>query len=568
VRQRAIGQQEQDDPAGRGDPRSPAARLAALVEIGVLLAERSSHEPLLQVLTDTARRVLGAERAELVMRGGGPSVRLVRSPPVGAAAAGDAEGLGARLAEALAADGRPLRTPAPPDDARAGLLPPALAAAPFLAVPVVMRQAVLGCLWVAGGDRPHDDDDVDVARALAAHAAAALDGAQRLALEHHRVEELEVLQLAVRTVQAVLAAGVGGDRGLDAMLPAVAARIRPLCGAELVAVAVVEDDRLRVRSADGARAAALSGLVTDPSAAALAAAVQERTAVPWVKTIPLRAGGQLVGVLLAAGERSEAGEAVRAVLGAIGAQVAIAIVNERVIVAERDRLAAAGALQVATERERATAEGFRRAIRAQEAERARIARELHDEAGQVLSAVALHLRALADGMDAEERVVLEDLRQAVNEASASLYELITELRPAALRKHGLAAAVTHQAARTAQVSGVDVRVAVDALPGDLPEETQTALFRVVQEALTNVSRHSGARHAAVIADRDGDRLRLVIEDDGRGFDAAAPSERHGLVGIRERVELLGGRLQVESAPGRGTRVAVEIGVGEGSPFTR
>ncbi|HWH13937.1 MAG TPA: sensor histidine kinase, partial [Miltoncostaeaceae bacterium] len=206
------------------------------------------------------------------------------------------------------------------------------------------------------------------------------------------------------------------------------------------------------------------------------------------------------------------------------------------------------------------AEGFRRAIRAQEAERARIARELHDEAGQVLSAVALHLRALGEGMDEDERVVLEDLRGAVNEASVSLYELITELRPAALRKHGLASAIAHQATRTAQMADVDVRVAVDDLPLDLPEETQTALFRVVQEALTNVSRHSGARTAAVTARRQGDRLRVVIEDDGRGFDTADPSERHGLVGIRERVELLGGRLQVDSAPGRGTAVVVEIGV--------
>ncbi|HWH13889.1 MAG TPA: GAF domain-containing protein, partial [Miltoncostaeaceae bacterium] len=170
-----------------------------------MLAERSGHEPLLQVLADTARRVLGADRAELVVAdAAGDGVRCVRAPLVGSAGAAETEGVGPRLVQALAADPRPLRTPLAHDDPRAALLPDALRAAPLLAVPVAMRQSVLGCLWATGGDRPFADDDEDIARALAAHAAAALDAARRLALEHHRVEELEVLQLAVRTVQAVL----------------------------------------------------------------------------------------------------------------------------------------------------------------------------------------------------------------------------------------------------------------------------------------------------------------------------------------------------------------------------
>lgn len=531
--------------------RTPEVRLQALVEIGTLLAERSSHEPLVQVLVDTACRILGAAHAELIVNedGGSGVERTVRAVAVGRA--GGPSATAARLAAHISADPRPLRIPG---DAGAEPPPDVRVPVPALAVPVAMRQTVLGCLCAWGGDTAFTADDEDFARALAAHAAAAVDHARRLELEHHRVEELERLQLAVRTVQAVFAAGVEEHRGLDHILPAVAARVRPLSGAALVAVAVTEGDLLHVRSADGEQAAALEGLATRPSLRVLAAEVARRTELPWVKTVPLRAGGALVGVLFAAGREERVGEAVRAVLGAIGSQVAIAIVNERGLEAERARAGAA-------ERERATAEGFRRAIRAQEAERARIARELHDEAGQVLSAVALHLRALSDGMDEDERVILEDLRQAVNESSASLYELITELRPAALRKHGLAAAVTHQAARTAEIAGVDVRVAVDELPATLPEETQTALFRVVQEALANVARHSGASRASVVAEcRDG-VLRVRVQDDGRGFDTGVATERHGLLGIGERVELLGGRLQVDSAPGRGTVVAVEIGLG-------
>jgi signal transduction histidine kinase len=107
---------------------------------------------------------------------------------------------------------------------------------------------------------------------------------------------------------------------------------------------------------------------------------------------------------------------------------------------------------------------------------------------------------------------------------------------------------------------MEVDLAVDALPTDLPEETQIALYRVVQEALTNVARHARATRASVLATAHAGRLRLVIEDDGRGFDPATPTGRLGLVGIRERVELLGGQLRIESAPGAGTAVIVDLEV--------
>jgi signal transduction histidine kinase len=217
------------------------------------------------------------------------------------------------------------------------------------------------------------------------------------------------------------------------------------------------------------------------------------------------------------------------------------------------------AVQAAQARERAAAEGHRRAIEAQEAERARIARELHDEAGQVLTALALHLRALEDELpDDATRGRLSDLRRQINAAAASLRDLATELRPSGLREHGLQSAIARQAARVAESSGIEVDLALGGLPEGLPEQTEIALFRVVQEALTNVARHSGSRRASVLATALGGKLRLVVEDEGSGFDATAPTARLGLAGIRERVELLGGQLRIESSPGAGTAVIVDL----------
>jgi signal transduction histidine kinase len=148
----------------------------------------------------------------------------------------------------------------------------------------------------------------------------------------------------------------------------------------------------------------------------------------------------------------------------------------------------------------------------------------------------------------------------LNGVSGNLRSLATDLRPSGLREHGLASAIERQAAKLREATGMAVDVAVDALPDDLPGEIQVALFRVVQEALTNVARHSGASQVSVVVSHHGGRIRVVVEDDGRGFDPATPTGRLGLRGIRERVELLGGGLRIESAPGAGAAVIVDVEV--------
>jgi PAS domain S-box-containing protein len=243
----------------------------------------------------------------------------------------------------------------------------------------------------------------------------------------------------------------------------------------------------------------------------------------------------------------------------LAAQAAVAVANARTFAAERERLLASAAVQAARVRERAAAEGLRRAIEAQEAERARVARELHDEAGQVLTAIALHLRALEGHVDdAPGRERLAELRRAVNAASVGLRDLATRLRPSGLHEHGLASALERQADRLRESAPIEVDVSLEDLPADLPEAVQITLFRVVQEALTNVARHSGATAVSVMARRHGGRVRVMVEDNGRGFDPDAPTRRLGLVGISERVALLGGELQIESAAGQGCTVVVEL----------
>jgi signal transduction histidine kinase len=225
---------------------------------------------------------------------------------------------------------------------------------------------------------------------------------------------------------------------------------------------------------------------------------------------------------------------------------------------QRERLLVTSALEVARARETAASDGLRRAIAGQEAERARIARELHDESGQVLTAVALHLRAL-EGRETDEpyREQLANLRRAVVEAAESLRRLITELRPPGLRDGGLATSIGDLAERLA-VAGPHVEVFLESLPSDLPQEIEIAIYRVVQEALTNAARHSAAAHVGVMAGRDGTHLRIVIDDDGGGFRPDVPTARLGLAGLRERVQLIGGSLHVESTPGEGTSVTVDF----------
>jgi two-component system sensor histidine kinase UhpB len=198
-------------------------------------------------------------------------------------------------------------------------------------------------------------------------------------------------------------------------------------------------------------------------------------------------------------------------------------------------------------------------LQGQESERARLARDLHDECNQALTGVLLRLQATMQHAPEDIREELRDTKEVATSAMDELLRLARELRPAALDDHGLQAALRTQVGRFTDQTGVPAELRVYDELADLPMHEQTVVYRVVQESLSNVARHAGAQHVIVELGRDHGRPIVRIADDGAGFTARdARAEGIGLVGMRERARLARGRLEVQSSPGRGTVVELRL----------
>ncbi|MDF1522534.1 MAG: sensor histidine kinase [Trueperaceae bacterium] len=197
-------------------------------------------------------------------------------------------------------------------------------------------------------------------------------------------------------------------------------------------------------------------------------------------------------------------------------------------------------------------------LTAQEEERGRISRDLHDQIGQALTALLL---GLDRNLEHPDPASLARLKELASITLGDVRRIALDLRPSVLDELGLEAAVRRYARDVHERYGLDVAVLVT-LPTRLPRQEETVLYRAVQEALTNVVRHAKATSVSVVATKGGSSVRLVIEDDGVGFDpdALAPAEMIGLLGMRERLELLGGSLRIESAPGAGCTVHARLPV--------
>jgi signal transduction histidine kinase len=204
-------------------------------------------------------------------------------------------------------------------------------------------------------------------------------------------------------------------------------------------------------------------------------------------------------------------------------------------------------------------DAVRRVIEAQELERKRLARELHDETGQALTSILLGLKPLEVSADDDARATAASLRELVVATLQDVRRLAVELRPSALDDFGLAPAVERLVDGLREHSGLTIDFEARLGAHRLPPERETALYRVVQEALTNVVKHAGATRVGVVLTRRGDSVAAVVEDDGRGFDPRTPRDGSlGIVGMRERAALVGGSLTVESRPGAGTTVAAQV----------
>ncbi len=209
-----------------------------------------------------------------------------------------------------------------------------------------------------------------------------------------------------------------------------------------------------------------------------------------------------------------------------------------------------------------------RALTAAEEERKRIARELHDETAQMLAALLIRVRIVRNSNDpAALDALLEDMRREIGDSLEGIRRFARGLRPPALDELGLSPAIESHARHLSETVGISIRVEADPLDGVLTPEAELALYRIVQEALSNVVRHAGATRAAVSVTRTPASVTVTVEDDGRGFDVAGvlAGERKGLglFGMQERAAYLGGRVDIDSRPGRGTRVRAEVPAGGG-----
>ena len=217
--------------------------------------------------------------------------------------------------------------------------------------------------------------------------------------------------------------------------------------------------------------------------------------------------------------------------------------------------------------ERETQDRFRevkefsaRLVQVQEDERRSISRELHDEVGQSLSALLVSVGNLAAALPASVKPEMDGIRKLAESSVAAVRNMALLLRPSMLDDLGLVPALEWQARETSRRTGLVVNVQADNVPDELPEEHKTCIYRIVQEALHNISRHAEARSVNIQVEQTGERLNLSVEDDGCGFDPAR-SRGLGLIGMEERVANLGGSLSVQAAAGHGTRLAVMLPVG-------
>jgi signal transduction histidine kinase len=407
-------------------------------------------------------------------------------------------------------------------------------------------------------------EDEELATVLGAQAAVAIGNARLYEEATGWLRQLESMEEISRALVS--------DLDLRRMLEVICARLRGLVSARSVFVALPSPDgNLRVEAADDdhdvaeavgtpvplegsmtgrayveRRTYRIDSIVDDPDVdRELAGRIANRMGEPEPATgifAPLLLRDRAIGVIVAHDK-----------IGTGGADPRFSAEDERLVELLASRAAVAVDLS-----QRVQLEALRRVVHAQEAERQRIARELHDETGQALTSMLLGLRAAEDARDEESRArALASLRELAAATLRDVRRLAVELRPKALDDFGLVPALERLIDGFRERTGLDAQFEA-ALPGRLPREVETALYRIVQESLTNVVKHAHARHVSVLLARKGSSVTAVIEDDGVGFTPYSATEGLGLIGMRERVALLGGHLTIESRAGAGSTFVAEV----------
>lgn len=428
----------------------------------------------------------------------------------------------------------------------------------FLGVPVVIQGRAWGNLYLTEKeDGPFTAEDENVIVMLADWAAVAVRNARLHRAERRRRAELEH---AVRVFEATteITRALGGEIELDPVLELIVKRGRALVQARCMVLSLVEGDEIVVGNVAGQLDRRIVGQRL-PLAGSVAGEVLESgrphglaelsdDANPHLQDYVTASCG-LIAPMIFRGRRL-------GVLAAFDREVdgpQFTSEDERLVLS----FAAAGATAVATA-QLVAAQGLRRALRASEEERRRWARELHDETLQDLAALSIFLSdARYKAQQADMAEVLDKALGRVSRASGNLRALITELRPAALDKLGLEPALGALAESVQDRSNVAVELEVDVdRPGRerLPRDLEVAIYRIVQEALTNVVKHADATRVSVTVHASEKGIEASITDDGAGHVPSDDGKGFGVVGMRERAVAAGGSFSLRSAPGAGTAV--------------
>jgi signal transduction histidine kinase len=544
--------------------RTALDRLRVLVDAGIALSSELSIDALLQQLVETAAQLTGARYAALgVIDQTGTGLERFLTTGIDAethAAIGELP-KGRGILGVLIRDAKPLRLDTLGDDTRSVGFPahhPPMQT--FLGVPILLRGVAYGNLYLTEkeGGGSFTDEDEELTQLLAAQAAVAIENTRLYETSTRWLRHLESLN--------EIGDALTGELELEPLLALVARRLRTLIHARLVLIALPEPghDGLRIAAADGegsdayglvgmelelggsktgrvlqrGRSERVDSVLDDPE---IDQQVARRMGVRSALYVPLVAQGRPIGVVV--------------VHDRLGATSSFA--DEDVRLTESLAARAATAVELS---ERVSRDAVRRVVEAQELERARLARELHDETGQALTSILLGLKSLEDRVDSDDgRTAVTELRNLVVTTLQDVRRLAVELRPAALDDFGLVPAIERLRDTVEEQGGLSVDVQSPLGDERLPPETETALYRIVQEALINVLKHAAATRVTVRLSRSGKTVALVVQDDGNGFDPASVRDGGlGLVGMRERVALLGGRLTVESSEGGGTLLKAEV----------
>ncbi len=557
------------------------SQMVKLLESGVLLRFDRTLDETLQHIVDAARVVIEAKYAALAVLGedgqlsrffysglSEEEARKIGEPPKGLGVLG-----------LIIEEGKPLRLKDVTKHPKAYGFPPYHPVMrSFLGVPIIVNGKPFGRLYLTEkiGGRTFTKQDEKLALLLAAQAAATIERAM-LAEQANRTERLELLNELVSKLnrstdeKSVLETAT---EGIHASLPfAEVATVLYRPDESLSLLCFPEGSRLGLqlrRPCLKVNRTPFAICMQERKSVLLSEISMEKAKTPFERwlarrgfrsliAVPVALGEQVLGVIFAAAVQPDAfSRDDLTFLQTVSDHVAVALANARL-------------LQELREKERIRGLLLNKVVTAQEEERKRISHELHDQIGQLLTALLIQLQLLErDLSEPSLKDRLKVLKQLAEEISVHLHHIAWELRPPALDELGLLAALERVTEEWSKRFNIPCEFEVNgAFNGQVEPEVAIGVFRIVQESLTNIAKHAKATHARVTVQQENGELVVTVEDNGVGFRVKDvmrhPDEnkRLGLLGMMERAAMLSGKLDIESKPGKGTKIQLRIPLTKG-----